>query len=218
MWIKLKTFLLDVFFPKSCLNCGREGDYLCQDCQGMLALSGFHEKPSVPHLEDLYFPLSYQNPLFKTLLHQFKYEPFLRELSRTLTDLIIAHFQLLDNQIKLQDAVLLAVPLHKKRLKWRGFNQAEEIARELSRFLNIPLLQGCLSRTKETRPQVELNEEERKENVKGIFEVTNKELLKDKKILLVDDVCTTGTTLSECAKALREAGAREVIGVTLARG
>ncbi len=93
MWIKLKTFLLDLFFPKFCLNCSAEGDYLCQDCQGMLSVSGFHEKSSIPYLSDLYFPLSYQNPLLKELIRKFKYDPYIRELAGTLADLIIAHFQ-----------------------------------------------------------------------------------------------------------------------------
>lgn len=218
MWIKLKTFLLDLFFPKFCLNCEAEGDYLCQDCQGMLSVSGFHEKSSSPYLSDLYFPLSYQNPLLKALIRKFKYEPYLRELAGTLADLIIAHFQLLDNQIDLTGWVLMAVPLHKKRLKWRGYNQAEEIAKKLAPFFNIPLLRDCLSRAKETQPQVELDNEARKENIRGIFEVKNKDLLKGRKVLLVDDVCTTGATLNEAARVLKDAGAEEIIGITVARG
>ena len=109
-------------------------------------------------------------------------------------------------------------PKQYKKLKWRGFNQSEEIGKELANFFGIPLITNCLIKIKETVPQVELADEERKENIKGAFFIKNADLIKDKKILLVDDVYTTGATMTECARILKTVGTKEIIGVVIARG
>jgi ComF family protein len=113
---------------------------------------------------------------------------------------------------------LVSVPLTKKKLKRRGFNQSEEIAREISNYLNIPLITNCLIKTRETFPQVELSEKERAENPKGAYIVKDKEKIRGKRVLLIDDVYTTGSTMEECSRILREAGTKEVWGVVIARG
>jgi len=251
---KIKSFLLDLFFPKFCLNCQREGSFLCEDCKAILDISSSHQKFQTGNLSDLYYPLEYKNPLIKNLIKRFKYEPFIKELAKDLTSLIINHFQLLDKKPsflkKNPNYVLVPVPLEKRKLKWRGFNQAEEIGKEIAKFLparlasqgeaggKIPLITNVLVKIKETSPQVELSKEERKENVKGVFSCQNpkniypvRELkefgysknidfsngVKGKKILLVDDVYTTGSTMEEAARVLKKAGAKEVIGIVIAR-
>ena len=108
--------------------------------------------------------------------------------------------------------------MEKKKLKKRGFNQAEEIAKELSLFLKIPLFNNVLIKIKETLPQIELSDKEREENVSGAFFCQNKKEIGGKKILLVDDVYTTGATMEECARVLKEAQAKEVWGLAIARG
>ena len=238
MWKNLleetKTFLLDTFFPRFCLNCQREGNYLCQDCQALLEISEYQyclcqepkklfklgkcSKCRSRKLSGLYFALPYQNLLIKNLIQKFKYEPFIKELAMPLSSLIISHFQCLENHPNLSDFILTPVPLDKKRLKWRGFNQAEEIGKELSKFLHLPLINDVLIKTIETPPQVELSEKEREENMKEVFICNNGDLIKNKKILLVDDVYTTGATMEECAKFLKEVMAKEVWGVAVARG
>jgi len=209
--------LLELFFPKFCFGCQKEGNYLCPDCKSTLEISSSHKIYSSQNLKDLYFALNYQSPLIKNLIQKFKYEPFVKELSPTLSSLIIEHLQLLDNKPSFKDFTIIPVPLEKRKLKGRGFNQAEEISKELSSFLAIPLIPNCLIKTKETIPQVELTKEERKENIKGVFSIKNGELVKNKKILLVDDVYTTGSTMEEAARVLREAGAKEIIGIVIAR-
>jgi len=215
---KAKNFILDLLYPKFCFNCGREGSYLCEDCKSTLEILQSHQKYIFKNLKDLYFALPYQKSLIKNLIQQFKYQPFIKELARNLSSLIITHFQLLDNKPNFFDYTLIPIPLEKKKLKWRGFNQAEEIGKELSKFLKISLLNNVLAKIKETPPQVELSDEERKENIKGAFAVRNEELIKNKKILLVDDVYTTGSTMEECARVLKTAGAKEIIGTVVARG
>ena len=214
-----KGFVFDLLFPKFCLNCQREGNYLCEDCQSTLLVSGVHQKNPTQNLKDLYFALPYQQPLIKNLIKLFKYQPFVKELAIPLTSLIITHFQLTEKSpADFVNFILVPVPSEKKKLKWRGFNQAEEIGKELTKFFRISLLNNVLAKIKETPSQVELSDEERKENIKGVFTVRNKELIKNKKILLIDDVYTTGSTMEECARVLKTAGAKEIIGIVVARG
>lgn len=218
---KIGNFILDLFFPKFCLNCQKEGTFLCQDCQAILDISNSHHP--LPKfgggLNDLYWAVEYKNPLIKNLIKIFKYEPFVKELAKDLASLVIAHFQLLDPPLNFGrgDYVLVPVPLEKRKLKWRGFNQAEELAKKLSSFLKIPIISDCLIKIKENLPQVELSGEERKENIKGVFKIEKPEKIRGRKILLVDDVYTTGSTMEECSQVLKKAGAKEVIGIVIAR-
>lgn len=214
---QIKEFFLDLFFPKICFGCRREDDYLCQDCLAALEIQGIHKKHSTLNLSDLYFALPYQNVLVKRLLRKFKYDPFIKELSKNLADLIITHFQLLDKTENFSDFVLIPVPLTKGRLRRRGFNQAEEIAKELAKFLKIEVYGDALLKIKETRPQTELSQEEREENLKGAFSVKSNAVIKNKNILLSDDVYTTGSTMEECARTLKTAGAKRIVGIAVAR-
>ena len=236
---KIKDRLIEILFPKFCFGCGKEGAYLCHDCQSCLEILEnifcLCKRPKIillsessktlgkcracqlKNLDGLFFPLSYQNNLVKETIHQLKYEPFVKELAKPLAKLIIAHFFLLDNKKVWGNKILVPIPLERKRLKQRGFNQAEEIARILSSKLNIPLLPDCLKKIKTTSPQVELSQKERIENIKGAFGIEKPNLIQNKKILLVDDIYTTGATMEEAARILKEAGAKEVWGVVVAR-
>ena len=218
---KFKKLFLDLFFPKFCLGCQKEGDYLCEDCRAVLEILSSHQPYETKYLQDLYFASDYQNFLLQKIIKKYKYPPFLKELSLPLASFIIDHFQLLDKPPiflkEKKDFILIPIPLARKRMKWRGFNQAEEIAKHLANFLNLPMVNNLLVKTKSTSPQVELSEKERKENLKGAFFCRSPELIKEKKILLVDDIYTTGTTMEEAAKILKEARAKEVIGIVVAR-
>ncbi len=218
MWIKIKKLILDVLFPKFCFGCKKEGNYLCQDCQTLLEISGFHRNYPTHNLDDLYFAADHKNPLIKRLIRYFRYEPFIKELGKPLSFLIVAHLQLADNEPDFSSFILIPVPLYKKRLKWRGFNQAKELGKELANFLKIPLMSDNLIKIKETLCQADLSSvEERKENVKDVFLYLNPEKIKGKGILLVDDIYATGSTIEECARVLRKAGAKKIIGIVVAR-
>jgi ComF family protein len=218
MWKRFKKALLDFLFPRTCFGCQKEGSYLCEDCKATLEISSFHQKANLEWLSDLYFALVYQKLLIQKLIRQYKYQPFIKELNKTLASLIIEHFQLIDNKPDFTNFVLLAVPSEKKRKRWRGFNPAEEIGRSLAEFWEIPLMNEVLLKIKNTPPQVELSDKERKKNVKGAFVCQLPEKIKGRKILLVDDVFTTGATLTECARVLKKSGAKEIIGIVVARG
>jgi ComF family protein len=214
---KYTGFILELLFPKFCFGCHREGSYLCEDCQATLETFKFHKQHSGRYLKDLYFTLPYRGSLIRNLIQKFKHQPLVKELAKPLSSLIIEHLQLLDNKPSFTDFVIIPIPLEKKRLKARGFNQAEEIAKELASFFEIPLISDCLMKIKETPPQAELAVEARKENIKGVLSVKNGQEIKNKKILLIDDIYVTGSTMEEAARTLKKAGAKEVIGIAVVR-
>jgi len=112
---------------------------------------------------------------------------------------------------------MVPVPLHPKRLRWRGFNQALILAREVGRHWQVDVDPFVLMRNRETSLQTELNEEERRKNVRRAFSLHPEKSVHGKIILLVDDVYTSGATVNECSRALLRAGAKEVYVLTLAR-
>jgi ComF family protein len=113
--------------------------------------------------------------------------------------------------------VIVPVPLHPKRLRWRGFNQSVLLGRELGRIFDLPLDPFLLQREVETPPQTQLSEEERRRNVRGAFVVNPSNSVENRSILLLDDVYTSGATVNECSRCLKAAGASEVYVLTLAR-
>jgi len=238
--LKTKEFLLDLLFPKFCLGCQKEGSYLCDDCRALLDIGEFDyclcdRKPFRLPLEQksgkcqrcrdkklsgLYFALPYkEKALTRKLIYQFKYQPYLKDLAKTLASILIEHFVLSEkNTDEIWDnSVLIPVPLDEKKLKARGYNQAEELVKELSKVLNVPVVSGVLTKTKSTKPQMELSKEERGENLENAFTIKNPEKISGKKVFLVDDVYTTGSTMEECAKILRNGGVKTVWGIALAR-
>jgi ComF family protein len=113
--------------------------------------------------------------------------------------------------------LIVPVPLHPKRLRWRGFNQSLLLARQVSCLYEVPTDPFVLNRARETAPQTELAEDERRRNVRGAFATSAEKSLKGKSVLLVDDVYTSGATVNECSRVLIRGGARDVTVLTLAR-
>lgn len=213
----MPTTLLDLAFPRFCVGCHREGNHLCEDCFSLLSLA---RAPSAlkahSSLAGLFCATSFEDPLVQRLLHSFKYPPFLRDLAKPLAFSIIAHMSLLNKPIYPPD-VICSVPLHKRRLKWRGYNHAEELAQEMGEAFSLPVIDALL-KTQHTTPQANLGKERREANLKGVFQARNPHAIDAKTILLVDDVYTTGATMEECAKVLKRAGAARVFGAVVARG
>ena len=221
MFKKIKNIFFELFFPKSCLGCSQEGSWLCLDCKAVIDVSRFHQRFRNADLDDLYFAADYQSPLLKNLVRKFKYEPPAKELAQPLSSLICDHFQLLEvPPVFLSERInfaLIPIPLEKRRLRRRGFNQAKEIAKRLSKFLNLTILDDVLIKKRATPSQVELTAEERKQNPLGAFGCQNRQKIREKNILLVDDIYTTGSTMKEAARVLKKSGAKKVIGIVIAR-
>lgn len=236
----IKNFLLDLFFPVFCLNCGKEGEYLCQNCFSLIDVSSYTYCPFCSplkivlnglcnsckrkhkNLSGLFSVCSYQNFVVRNLIKQFKYHPYVKDLAKTLAHLIIHYFNQLETKPDFSNSFFIPIPITNKKLKTRGFNQAEEITKELCLLLSknniiIPYSTNVLIKTKDTIDQTELSEKERFENVKDCFKCINPDKINGKKIFLIDDVFTTGSTMEECARILKLSGAKQVWGITIAK-
>jgi ComF family protein len=231
----LRSTLLEFFLPRLCLFCGaavgeeaaaavcpecealiewvesplctccgrmfdsRDGaDHICGDCQAepppfdRARAAALYDGPVAEAIKRFKFN---RQMAFLPVMQLWLQRPLCRELAAA-ADLLVP------------------VPLHKRRLKSRGFNQALLLARA---FSESPFSREALVRTRHTVPQVELKPRERKANVKGAFAINDPALVKGKQVLLVDDLYTTGATVKECARILRRAGARRVEVLTVAR-
>jgi len=155
----------------------------------------------------------FEGPL-QELIHRFKYGKKVH-LSRPLGLLTAA--ALGDVAPAFSADYLVPVPLHRRRLRERGFNQSQLIAKVLAKSWKIPLSLHNLRRCRWTTPQTGLSAAERERNIRGAFSVARPDRFTDKRLLLVDDVYTTGSTVTECAKTLCRYGAKEVYVITVAR-
>lgn len=229
----------DFLFPVFCLNCQKEGTLLCQDCISKFEFTGeyfcpvCHKKtqggmPCVFCSSNTFlsshvaiFPYHEGNNISQ-LIHEWKYnwvedaeiaiKIFIEKFFEDKTGSVPDHFSRIE--------IIVPVPLHKKRQAERGFNQAEKIAAILAKILQKPV-QNILVRDKYTEQQAKLGKNERQKNVTDAFSLIKdkaKFSLEGKNILIVDDVLTTSATLNECAKILKNAGAGELHGFSLARG
>lgn len=150
----------------------------------------------------------------RELIHTFKYQNKIH-LRRPLVLLVLE--SLSEFIVSQRPDLVLPVPLHKRRLRSRGFNQAVLLGELLAREFHLPLERRALQRVRWTEPQISLSADERRENVKGAFSVTDCAAVAGKRVMIVDDVLTTGSTVEECSRMLKRAGAAEVMVVTVAR-
>lgn len=227
----LSSFL-DYLFPRFCLGCSLEGTWVCRNCEDSIALLGvfacpichrFREqgeccpecRPKSALSSHLAIVPYHDDTLIGQMIQHFKYR-YVEDLEETLDHCMIEFFCRGRSRTLVAD-LIVPVPLHPRRYAERGFNQAERIANQLGRFLVIPVF-SLLTRSRSTAQQARLSRDERKKNVVNAFRCKKPEQVKGKIILLVDDVFTTGSTLQECAQALREAGAVNVSSFSIARG
>ncbi len=155
--------------------------------------------------------IAYSEGALREAIHAFKYKG-VTALAAPLADLMAEHWP----RYPVLADVIVPVPLHKQRLRWRGFNQAAYLAFELSKRVGLPVDEDVLVRHRATAAQVDLDAKQRKENVEDAFRCASRGAF-DQHVLLIDDVCTTGSTLEACAVALRQGGASSVQALTLAR-
>lgn len=227
----------DIFFPPSCLSCRvsitNSDIFFCETCLsrvqplkgpycpgcGKLFDSGSGENHYCSeclknnwHFSRASAFFLYQEPI-SGLIHSLKYQGFTGSLS-TLNQIALTHFRL---PLIDEAEVIVPVPLHAKRLRQRGFNQSVLIARSLFYRNKTRINPQVLQKQRWTEPQTFFNGMDRRKNLHNAFTVTSPALIRGKKVLLVDDVFTTGTTVNECARVLKKNGAAEVWVFTLAR-
>lgn len=189
--------IVDWIFPKYCAGCGREGKYICDKCAKSVRMRGE--------------TLAYEGNVRK-IIKEIKFRGSY-EMIKELIDL----WEIKTGVWKIEGGVVAAVPMWGLKKRIRGFNQAELIARELARRWKVQYVE-LLARIRETKPMYGLNKQERKENVKGAFQINipNTDVINIHKCILVDDIWTTGSTLRECEKVLIHAGIKQVIKVVIA--
>lgn len=219
---RVKLFILDLLFPLQCLGCGQEGEWLCFGCLNKIECNCDFEitDSSWRVLAGVIVAGFSEDKLLKSLIYKFKYN-FIKDLANSLSQLMVNKILILKQRgfkALFEELIIIPVPLHQKRFRWRGFNQAELLAKEVASSFGWQMRVEILKRTKHTKAQMKLRRKKRLGNIKDAFEINNKIDLRDKAILLVDDVLTTGATMEECAKVLRQAGASQVWGLVLCRG
>ena len=226
MLSKLARSTLELVFPIHCSGCGREGAFICEPCAdglerltapycricaaprvaGVCRWCGQHPRA----FDSLRSPYLFEGPV-RDAIHALKYRG-VRASAGTLAGLMATYLE--RNPVAAD--VLVPAPLHPRRLRSRGYNQSALLARGLGEAMALPVREDLLARTANARPQVEVqSREDRHANVAGNFASTGDAT--GLTVLLIDDVATTGSTLSECARALRDAGAAQVYALTLAR-
>jgi ComF family protein len=230
-----------------CQSCFRklpvESEQFCPGCKKINEFGNFCSSCSpVYFLDGVWVAGNYKNKTIASLIKNLKYH-FAKDLSKVLGEFLISFLRNLINKARINsidlntginsenfkkikkapeiifnfnNCLIIPVPLHKRRERWRGFNQTKAIAEVVSRHFNLSISHDLI-RVKHRPPQAKLGAENRKKNIQGCFSWLGKNL-KNTKIILLDDVATTCSTLEECAKILKQSGAKEVWGLVIARG
>ena len=225
---KIKGAALDFLFPQKCLGCGKEGELLCRRCQlslprisppvcpkcGRPQPSGIMCPSCIGwqnNVDGIRAPFKFEG-LMREAVHQLKYKN-LRSLATPLAELLYNYL----THYPLPGEFLVPVPLHRKRLRERGYNQSLLLTYKLGKLLKVPVVDSCLARVSYVLPQAQTKSAaERFENVRGAFSCLNSQL-HNTRVILIDDVSTSGATLDACASVLKLAGVLSVWGVTLTR-
>lgn len=201
--------ILDLLFPQRCPGCNRVEHGMCRQCLAQLTVYTGSVR-AVPGITATSIAYVYHGPL-RHAIHQLKYrhrQQVAQDLGELLTPFVLPHAHAVD--------AVVPVPMHAARRAERGFNQAELIAATVARNAHIACINDGLVRVRATGQQAKLNARERQTNMDGAFR-WHLASAPPARVLIVDDVLTTGATMSACALALRQAGCREVYGLALAR-
>ena len=230
----LGLWFLDLLFPISCLVCGADGKFACDNC--LIGLPKLQQQQCLvcqtpspfgkTHLncvskntvDGSIAALPYKNPQIHKIIETFKYN-FISDLALPLSQMIVGEIAKQNLSDYFQDFTVVPVPLHPRRFNWRGFNQAELLSAQLAENLKLKVDSKLVTRQKFTKPQVKLDAAQRRQNMDNAFVINPDAAVgAGKKILLVDDVVTSGSTANELAKLFKRNHAAEVWLLTAAHG
>ena len=216
-------------FPTRCLGCRRHGEPICGRCREAISWLGPEHCPrcaepsalgrycgrcrdSKAALDGLRAACGFEG-LVRQAIHDLKYRQ-----GRSLAPLVADFLARSLHERPLQADVIVAVPLAPARPRERGYNQSELLADHLAEMIGVASAPSALQRVRETPPQVGRSAAERRQNVRGAFACPDPDAVRGRRVMLIDDVATTGSTLQACAEPLKEAGAARVFGLVVARG
>lgn len=213
--MKILKEIINIFYPQICGFCGEKINerYTCRKCLNIIEY--YQEMVVIPasvenkYYDKIFSALHYKG-VFKSKMLSYKFHNTKyvgMAFAEILTGLI--------RKYNIDADIIIAVPISKERLRERGYNQSAVIAKKVSEFTKIKYKEDILIKNKNNLRQSELKLNERKENVKDAYSIKNIENIKNKKIILIDDIFTTGATLNECSKILKQNGARKVIAITV---
>ena len=224
--------ICDYIFPKICFGCREEVGYLCSACFDKIKyLTDFScflcHRPNVVSgicadcskqsgIDQIVVATAYTENFVSSLVEGLKYT-FIEELAAPLANILIKQISRRGLKNSFSQSVLVPIPLHKKRLLERGFNQAEELAKLVALKYDIQVDTRLIQRSRATAQQAKLSRAERLENMQGAFCV-NPEIKLPNTVILIDDVLTTGTTFVEAAKCLKSAGVSKIICLAVCHG
>lgn len=207
---------LDYFFPPICGMCGEINEnYICNNCYENIkkikkcVINEYNNRNFSKHLYIFRYEGIIRN---KIIEYKFEDKGYLYKMFAK----IILSYKKTCNFIKKYD-VIIPVPISKKRKKKRGYNQSELVANELAQKLNQDIWTDIIIKKKDNKPQSELNKLERIKNVEDIYEINKPIEVKNKKVLLLDDIYTTGSTVNEIARKLKQNQTQEIGVITLAK-
>ena len=211
--------ILNLIFPNVCGFCERKDeDSLCKDCEYMLSKYELnrindYRQDNHKYFDFLFCALKYENIVRnKIIAYKFGEKSY---LYKTFAKIIIKNKKIY-RFIKLYD-IIIPVPMYKNKESVRGYNQSALVAREIAKVAGLEFQKKTLIKIKDTQVQSTLNKYSRINNIKNVFEIKNEEAVRNKKIVLLDDVYTTGSTVNECSKVLKQAGAKEILVITIAK-
>lgn len=215
--MKILKTILDLIFPEKCLNCHKRDILICENCIKNLDLN---EKELDTFVYTIF---DYRNPIMKKIIWNLKYKNkkiLAQFLATYLYERILEEFSELEIFQNFTNPIIIPIPLSKTRLKERGYNQTLLIAEELIKLdkeRKFILEKNILYKKKETEHQARIkNKQERLKNIIDTFAISNQEKIQNRNIILIDDVVTTGATLKEARKILKQNGAKKIIAFTIA--
>lgn len=195
---------LDLIFPPTCEKCGKVGKYICDRC--FIELQKYEIKNTYNKNKSVYYMYKYKDIIRELLInYKFNEKSYLCHLW---AELILKN----KNACRFLENcdIIIPVPLHIKRKMERGYNQTQLILKQLEKKFSINVNNGVLKKIKNIKPQSKKGITEREKDIKGAFFVENKKYIIDKKVLIFDDIYTTGSTTNECKKILLQAGAKKI--------
>ena len=221
---RIQEKISNLLYPQTCGICEKiNKDGLCSKCNLELKKQA---EVNILQKEEIEENIK-KEKYFKELMYIFKYEGQVRKLIldykfneksylyKTFVNFLLKNEKIFEN-IKKYDKII-PVPISKKRYKERGYNQSLLIVEEIANKTNLELVNNCLIKTKNIIEQSKLNKEDRQQNIQGVYSLQNERLVTNQKILLVDDIYTTGSTVNECCKILQQANPKTIGVLVLAK-